>query len=57
MLNKIWLILLLLTLPLAAGSSFAHANAQTGAMNVHQSEPLPERIAGLQVINTPARRL
>lgn len=31
--NKIRLILLLLTLPLAAGPPFAHGNAQAGAAN------------------------
>ncbi|MDG7035646.1 MAG: hypothetical protein JRM78_05445 [Nitrososphaerota archaeon] len=41
MLNKIWLILLLLTLPLAAGPSFAHTNAQTGAANAHPPGLLP----------------
>ncbi|MDG7037066.1 MAG: hypothetical protein JRN37_07560 [Nitrososphaerota archaeon] len=41
MLNKIWVILLLLTLPLAAGPSFAHTSAQTGAANAHPPGLLP----------------
>ncbi|MCL4340288.1 MAG: hypothetical protein JRN32_01425 [Nitrososphaerota archaeon] len=55
MLNKIWLILLLLTLPLAASPSFAHANAQAGAVNVHPAGLLPSaEVAGLQGANSPA---
>ena len=55
MLNKIWLILLLLTLPLAASPSFAHANAQAGFVNVHPPGPLPSAgVTGLQGVNSPA---
>ncbi|MDG7044203.1 MAG: hypothetical protein JRN19_01725 [Nitrososphaerota archaeon] len=55
MLNKIWLILLLLTLPLAATPSFAHSNAQTGAVNVHPPGLPPSAgVTGLQGANSPA---